>query len=245
MTSLLDLGTGRGDRLCYPQFESDPDGTIGTGCGIDEDCELEPANNGWQVWFNPACGCDTYRLPTNAEWEVAARAGTRDAAWPTESDQTLEHAAWYAANSDEHVHETGQTQPNGFGLYDVIGNVAEWVMEVIPREDQWSFPSNNTAIRGGSFADPVQRREFREPSRLRSSSRFIVPNLRRDATIGVRLVRTIYPPGTVHCLCKTTCPIAHDCRGGSCVSTVGEECEAHYQCGNDGRCVDGRCTIEQ
>lgn len=63
-----------------------------------------------------------YRLPTEAEWEYAARAGAK-------SDYTgdLESVAWYAANSDDTSHVVATKKPNAFGLYDMLGNVAEWV----------------------------------------------------------------------------------------------------------------------
>jgi formylglycine-generating enzyme required for sulfatase activity len=62
-----------------------------------------------------------YRLPTEAEWEYAARAGTSG---PYAGD--IDAMAWDAANSDNRTHPVGQKQPNGFGLYDMYGNVWEW-----------------------------------------------------------------------------------------------------------------------
>jgi formylglycine-generating enzyme required for sulfatase activity len=68
-----------------------------------------------------------YRLPTEAEWEYAARAGS-----PEPSGAALDEVAWYAANSGDETHPVGQKKPNGWGLYDMLGNVREWV------EDQYS-----------------------------------------------------------------------------------------------------------
>jgi formylglycine-generating enzyme required for sulfatase activity len=66
-----------------------------------------------------------YRLPTEAEWEYAARAGM-DSPYSGPLDQV----AWYAANSDDETHPVGQKRPNAWGLYDVQGNVREWVADL-------------------------------------------------------------------------------------------------------------------
>jgi formylglycine-generating enzyme required for sulfatase activity len=66
-----------------------------------------------------------YRLPTEAEWEYAARAGT-SAGQPA----SLDEVAWYAANSDDETHPVGQKKPNAWGLFDMLGNVREWVEDL-------------------------------------------------------------------------------------------------------------------
>ncbi|MBC8167981.1 MAG: formylglycine-generating enzyme family protein [Bryobacteraceae bacterium] len=65
-----------------------------------------------------------YRLPTEAEWEYAARAGTAD----TTSAMPVT-AAWCAVNSEKRSHPVGQKTPNAWGLYDMLGNVSEWVQD--------------------------------------------------------------------------------------------------------------------
>jgi formylglycine-generating enzyme required for sulfatase activity len=80
-----------------------------------------------------------YRLPTEAEWEYAARAGM-DSPYSAPLDQV----AWYAANSDDETHPVGQKKPNAWGLYDVQGNVREWVADLY----------SPTYYEGSPVADP-------------------------------------------------------------------------------------------
>ena len=73
--------------------------------------------------LNEATG-KKYRLPTEAEWEYACRAGTTGDRYGE-----LNSIAWYSSNSDAHTHEVGGKAPNAFGLYDMLGNVYEWCAE--------------------------------------------------------------------------------------------------------------------
>ena len=72
--------------------------------------------------LNERAGEAWYRLPTEAEWEYAARAGTSGDRYGD-----LDAIAWYAGNSGKKTHPVGETVPNAWGLYDILGNVWEWV----------------------------------------------------------------------------------------------------------------------
>lgn len=70
-----------------------------------------------------------YRLPTEAEWEYAARAGTTGP-----QAGSLDEVAWYGANSEDETHPVGMKKPNAWGLYDTLGNVREWVEDLFTRD---------------------------------------------------------------------------------------------------------------
>jgi formylglycine-generating enzyme required for sulfatase activity len=85
----------------------------------------------------------TYRLPTEAEWEYACRAGGP----PFKPDkEQLKKVAWFYLNSDEQTHPVAQKEPNVWGLYDMLGNVAEWV----------TLMDGGEAVAGGSYKDEAE-----------------------------------------------------------------------------------------
>ena len=145
--------------------------------------------------LNASVGSEVYRLPTEAEWEYACRAGTRTRWSFGEDVSQLTHYAWYRDNAwdagEQYAHVVGLKRPNPWGLYDMHGNVWEWVQdwwdeyyyydESSPRVDP-SGPSTGSdrVVRGG-FA--YHARFVRSAHRNRIS-----PGL-RDAGVGFRLLR--------------------------------------------------------
>jgi formylglycine-generating enzyme required for sulfatase activity len=148
-----------------------------------------------------------YRLPTEAEWEYAAKGGKNGVFDP----KTLKETAWSVKNSGGHYHKVGELKPNVLGIYDLLGNVAEWTLDeyradyfkIIGEIDPSVTPTKRhpRTVRGGSFKD--KEADLRPANRLESDP---IWN-RRDPQIpkskwwnadapfvGFRLVRPVKQP---------------------------------------------------
>jgi formylglycine-generating enzyme required for sulfatase activity len=84
-----------------------------------------------------------FRLPTEAEWEFAARGGTRSQGYKYAGSNSLGSVAWYEENSNDNTHPVGQKLPNELGLYDMAGNVFEWCTDRYGRNYYNTSPSSN------------------------------------------------------------------------------------------------------
>ena len=131
-------------------------------------------------------GC--YRLPTEAEWEYAVRGGTTTTYFFGDDSSSLGSYAWYEANSGGKTHKVGMKNSNPNGLYDVYGNVWEWVQDGF-----------NEKLPGGvdPLVDSGPFRVFRGgrwdigPRYLRSANRFAVIQNGKYSAVGFRLVKTL------------------------------------------------------
>jgi formylglycine-generating enzyme required for sulfatase activity len=128
-------------------------------------------------WLSAKTG-KTYRLPTEAEWEWACRAGTTTAFSFGDDPQGLDDVAWYDKNSEDVAHKVRQKKANPWGLHDMHGNVSEWCVDHYVKDGYKKFdlgkpflqpvelPTDarySYVVRGGSWADP--------PAMLRSAAR--------------------------------------------------------------------------
>lgn len=139
------------------------------------------------VRLSEALVAGSVRLPTEAEWEYACRAGSSGRYAGGDSEADLDRLGWYAANSRGATHPVGEKAPNAWGLYDMHGNVFEWCQDwdgsYAPGEqtDPSGPPSGDKKIlRGGCFTCP--------PPYCRSANRYSAPPDRRSGNFGFRVV---------------------------------------------------------
>jgi formylglycine-generating enzyme required for sulfatase activity len=163
-------------------------------------------------WLSKKTG-KIYRLPTEAEWEYACRAGGQTAYYFGDDPKQLGDYAWYDKNSEESPHPVGKKKPNTWGLYDMLGNVAEWCIDPYVKDAYAKFPVDKPTLspvllpvakrfpdqaRGGSWADPADK--LRSAARRGSDKSWIRLDPQRPQSIwwltsaefiGFRVVRPV------------------------------------------------------
>ncbi len=155
--------------------------------GECSDCPVENV-----VWLYAKLFCQAMdgRLPTEAEWEYAARANSTTKYYCGDDNDCLNDIAWYKDNSQNTPQPVGQKEPNDFGLYDMLGNIREWVNDSYdaqyyaqsPGQDP-SGPSEGTGhiLRGGAVSGIA--------SFMRASDRFWIQDNVAIDLVGFRCVR--------------------------------------------------------
>ena len=134
-------------------------------------------------------GTDKYRLPTEAQWEYAARGGGKEEYADISSESNLGDYAWYDANSGSKTHPVGQKRPNGLGLYDMSGNVWEWVHDWYGEYPAGSVTDPEGPSSGGSRM--ARGCSWNNNSMFcRSANSIILHPGARDLNLGFRLLST-------------------------------------------------------
>jgi len=156
-----------------------------------------------------------YRLPTEAEWEYACRAGTNTSYFFGNDSKLLNDYAWFIENSEEKYQKVAQKKPNPWGLYDMLGNLLEWTLDHYDEKLFTSLPDNAVdpiappkalvkypkTLRGGSFEETAF--ELRSATRFHSDPTWNkrdpqIPKskwwLTEARGVGIRLVRPIKQP---------------------------------------------------
>jgi formylglycine-generating enzyme required for sulfatase activity len=208
------------DAITAPSRLYDPDSTFQSGDDPRQPAVMmtQYAAKQYTKWLSGLTG-EFYRLPAEAEWEYACRAGTKGSYHFGDSALKLEEYAWYEVNSGDRSHKVGQKKPNPWGLFDMHGNVAEWVLDEYSKDGyeflkseqragrdaiKWPTKAFPRVVRGGSFE--MESEKCRSTSRLGSDDdewKMEDPNLPASpwwftttpATgVGFRIVRPLRVP---------------------------------------------------
>lgn len=172
------------DAVTAPSSLYDPSYTFAEGQGNDQPAATmtQFAAKQYTKWLS-LISEDFYRLPTEAEWEYACRAGTNTAYYFGNDSSNLKEYAWFGSNAGEERHAVGKLIPNPWGLHDMYGNVAEWVLDRYDKDGYRHVEAGSTVtsqqafrqptqtyprvVRGGSFE--LERENCRSASRLGSN----------------------------------------------------------------------------
>ena len=210
------------DAITAPSSLYDPSFTFEAGESPEQPAATmtQFAAKQYTKWLSLITGT-FYRLPYEAEWEYACRAGTDSPYYFGTDPAALKQHAWFVDNADEERHAVGQLKPNPWGLYDMYGNVAEWVLDAYS-EDGYAHVQDDTlsaeasyrkptklyprVVRGGSWE--LEAEDCRVAARLGSNDREWKsedPNFPKSPWwytdtpglgVGIRLVRPLEVPDT-------------------------------------------------
>jgi formylglycine-generating enzyme required for sulfatase activity len=160
------------------------------GSSTDTTCTAATSFEGANVY-----DCPGYRLPTEAEWEYAYRAGSKTALYngvikSCTVDGNVDVMSWYDSNSLSSTHPVAKKKPNTWGLYDMPGNVWEWCNDFYMQDlgkstvtdPVGAMIDSTRVLRGGSFFDPA--------ADMRAANRFGYNPSTRNVNIGFRCART-------------------------------------------------------
>lgn len=210
------------DAITAPSSLYDPSFTYEAGDEPDQPAATmtQFAAKQYTKWLSLLTG-KFYRLPYEAEWEYACRAGTTTTWYFGDDPDELEEHGWFYDNSDELRHSVGLLKPNPWGLYDMYGNVAEWVLDQYDEDHYSKFEGKTVSVeesfnaptevyprvlRGGSWE--LELEDCRSAARLPSDDeewKQEDPNYPKSpwwytdppgTGAGFRLVRPLVPPGT-------------------------------------------------
>ena len=178
----------------YKRFKADHDGRF--------DGSTQPVENvshidaeAFAAWLNGQGATKGHALPTEAQWEYACRAGSTTRWSCGEDEAKLIEYAWYYANSGRQTHPVGEKKPNGWGLYDMHGNVLEWCRDSYDSSFYQRPAARQTD--GANVEASASTRVFRGGSRdlsakyARSARRYWFQPGLRDFSLGFRLARPV------------------------------------------------------
>lgn len=175
-------------EVLQPEYEK----VMGTNPSVTTGKRLPVTNVSWEdaIAFARKLSQITkrdVRIPTDAQWEYAARAGTRTAVYAGDDEDAKARVGWCGPGSDKRVHEVGEKPPNGFGLYDMIGNVREWTRDIHGEQDgrdavdpEGPRTGEMRISRGGAYTGQTLV--------CRAAIRNVEPATKRTPIIGLRIV---------------------------------------------------------
>ncbi len=185
---------------------------MGTGKDLPVGNVTQYAASKFCEWLSAETG-HFYRLPTEAEWEYAARAGSTTAFHFGNDSGELDSYGWYYGNSENSYQKIGQKKPNQWGLHDMLGNVAEWTLDqylpevysqrgaILENPVEYPVTEYPRSVRGGSYYDDAEY--LRSAARLGSVENWKMrdPQFPKskwwntDAPfVGFRIIRVVNPP---------------------------------------------------